>query len=363
MKLLHIINSLQVGGAEKLLVDLIPLLKELGHTVDILLLNGVDSCFKRQLELSGIKINYLGINNNIYNPFLIFKLVKYIKKYDIVHVHLFPSQYWVAIAKLFSFSKVKLITTEHSTSNRRRNIPFFKYLDIIIYRCYSKIICISDKTKDTLAEYIGKENNLEVIYNGIDVDKYKRETRTQSREELCNIPNYCFLIEQIAGFRIQKDQDTLIRSLILLPDNIHIAFIGDGERKCICEKLVDSLKLSSRVHFLGIRDDVPDLLKVADLVVMSSHWEGFGLAAVEGMAAKKAVIASNVEGLAEVVQGAGLLFKKGDNIELSSLIMNLYKDEMERNRIASACLDRSKEYDISIMLKNYERVYKEIVNG
>ena len=65
------------------------------------------------------------------------------------------------------------------------------------------------------------------------------------------------------------------------------------------------------IRFWGNRSDVPILLRTSDIIVMSSHWEGFGLAAVEGMAAKKPVVASDVDGLKQIVDGAGLIFKVG----------------------------------------------------
>ncbi len=77
--------------------------------------------------------------------------------------------------------------------------------------------------------------------------------------------------------------------MVLLPDNYSLCLIGDGVRRPVCEELVKKLNLERRVIFLGLRNDVPRLLKTSDVVVTSSYWEGFGLATVEGMAAGKPV--------------------------------------------------------------------------
>ena len=109
-------------------------------------------------------------------------------------------------------------------------------------------------------------------------------------------------IFMVAGFRYQKDQPTAINSLKFLPKNYHLFLVGDGPECNKCQQLVNEQNLSERVHFLGKRSDVASLLKSADICVISSHWEGFGLAAVEGMAAGKPVVASNIPGVAEVVR-------------------------------------------------------------
>ncbi len=98
MKILHVITSLKIGGAEKLLVEILPRLKDMGHEVDLLLFDGINTPFYNQLESNGIKINYLNINGNVYNPINIIRLRKYLSGYDIIHTHNTACQYYVPIA-------------------------------------------------------------------------------------------------------------------------------------------------------------------------------------------------------------------------------------------------------------------------
>lgn len=169
-------------------------------------------------------------------------------------------------------------------------------------------------------------------------------------------------IVQIAAFRGQKDQDCLIRAAQLLPTEYEVSFVGDGERREECEQLALSLGLADRIHFMGIQSNIPGILKEMDIVVMSSHWEGFGLAAVEGMAAGKPVIASDVDGLREIVGDAGVLFPPGDEEALAAEILKLSEDETYYCEVASRCRRRADEFDISKMVQEYENVYKEILN-
>ena len=118
------------------------------------------------------------------------------------------------------------------------------------------------------------------------------------------------------------------------------------------------LYIKKDIIFWGNRADIPQMLRTSDIVVLSSHWEGFGLAAVEGMAAGKPVIASDVDGLREVVKNAGLLFHPGDVDELASLIMHLSKDASFYEQTAMRCRMRALNYDIGKMMEGYKNVYE-----
>lgn len=361
MKILHVINRLGVGGAEKLLTELLPIQLQHGHDIVVIRLATGRFEFVKRLENSGIKVISLGKNeNDIYNPFFIFKLMKYINDFDIVHVHLFPCQYWVVFAALLTNSKTVLVTTEHSTDNRRRNLLGFKWIDRFVYKHYHKIIAISSKTEEALISYLGSKNRICVVENGIDITKIAKVKAIEKKDLGCTKCDK--LILQVARFSEQKDQDTLIRCLKLLPASYHAVFVGDGVRRTICENLAVHEGVKDRVHFLGVRDDVPQILQSVDVVVMSSHCEGFGLAAVEGMAAGKPVIASDVPGLSEVVSGAGVLFEQGNVKMLSEQINALLTDSKYYEEIAHKCLLRAERYDIHKMGEQYEEIYRSVIN-
>jgi glycosyltransferase involved in cell wall biosynthesis len=101
-------------------------------------------------------------------------------------------------------------------------------------------------------------------------------------------------------------------------------------------------------------------MKTCDFIVLSSHWEGFGLAAVEGMAAGKPVIASNVTGLAEVVGNAGILFEPGDYGGMACEINSLLDNEKRYRQVADACLERAEMFDIRKMVDSYLDCYRII---
>lgn len=354
MKILHVITSLYTGGAEKLMVDLLPRLQVLGNDVELLLFDGTRTPFYDQIDQMGIKINYLAIGGNVYNPLNILRLIKFIKKYDIVHTHNTACQYYVALAKLFSLANYKLFTTEHSTNNRRRKYKIFKLVDKFIYRKYNGIISISTKATESLNSFIGHNINIFTIENGINITKFSKLKQT-------DFSSHDKIITMIAGFREAKDQDTLIQAIKLLPNDYKLWLVGDGERREILENLVAELRLTERVKFWGIRSDIPQILEQSHIVVLSSHWEGLSLSSIEGMASGRPFIASDVDGLREIVNGYGVLFPHQDAEDLANEIKSLCENQEKYNQITKSCQERAKQFDINIMAEKYNEVYYKII--
>ena len=172
MKILQLINCLSTAGAEKLLIETIPIYNEKGVQVDLLLLNGKKHPFLEELESQNICNVYSLGNGSLYNPKFIFSIIPFLKKYNIVHVHLFPSLYWVAISKIIAFSKVNLIYTEHATTNRRMQNPLLRLFDKYIYIKYKKIVCISNEVEKSIKNHLNfTESKFILINNGIKITK------------------------------------------------------------------------------------------------------------------------------------------------------------------------------------------------
>ena len=102
-RILHIITSLKTGGAEHLLVDLLPCLKDLNNEVELLVFNGDDTAFLQEIKSRGIRVYCLSVKGNVYNPLNVFKLMKYIDNYNIIHTHLSICQLYTPMAKLLKF--------------------------------------------------------------------------------------------------------------------------------------------------------------------------------------------------------------------------------------------------------------------
>lgn len=358
MKILQVITFLHIGGAERLLVDIVLLFQKYGHQVDVLVFDGAESSFKMQLQDAGIEVFEFGVGGTVYNPLYIWKLIPFLKKYDIVHTHNTAPQFFAAMASVIY--SVNLVTTEHSTCNRRRKLGYFRPIDRWMYNRYKAVICVSDQVEDNLRKYAGPlKTNILTIYNGINIDRFQcahadNSLRTQGR----------FIVTMVAGFRYEKDQSTLIRAFkYLSSDKYELWLVGDGEKRLELEELVRDMGLEDVVRFWGLRSDIPILLKSSDIVVMSSHFEGLSLSSIEGMSVGKPFLASDVDGLHEMTQGAGVLFPHGDAKELSKVIECLTEDKDYYQAVAEKCMKRAMTYDISKVVEQYEILYQKLNNS
>ena len=360
MIILQVITSLQIGGAEKLVVDIVPRLLQKGLEVDVCLFNGKDTPFKQQLRASGCKIYDLSYDERYYSPIKIFKLWRIMRRYDIVHTHNTAPQLFAAIANIIC--KKKLITTEHSTNSRRRNYPILRYGDKWMYSRYDSVICISEIAEKVLNEYLEiaphTPCNICIINNGIDVARFYHAQPLDRKS--VGSDEKRFVIVMVAGFRDAKDQETVIRAVAKLQDKRYeLWLVGDGERRKAIEKNIKDEHIENQVKLLGVRMDVPSILKAADVVVMSSHWEGLSLSNIEGMSVGKPFVASDVNGLREVTKEYGILFPHGDDQVLANIIKQLAENRTYYHQIAAQCYERAQQFDIGKMVDAYAEIYNQ----
>ena len=353
MKILQVIPSLDTGGAQKLLENLVPLLKK-DNEVTVVVYKNSDSAIQKSIENSGV--NFISLGISVRSTKAIFKLRRYFKAADVVHLHLFPTHYHGFLANI-GIGK-PLIFTEHSTYNRRRGYKFLKPLEKLVYSHLSKIVSISKDVEKALKEWIGltqDKDKFVVIENGIDLKPFINAPACSSKE-VFGKEGYPILM--IGRLTAAKDFETVIRSLqyIQRPD-IFLVIAGSGEKENELKKLIGNLSLESRVIMLGEREDVPCLIKASKIGVLSSNWEGFGIAALEMMAGGLPVVASDIEGLRELACNVGILFEKGNEKDLASKLNHLSRDLDLYWKIASRCQKKAEDYDIHRTYLKYMNLY------
>ena len=350
MKVLHFINSLEIGGAQRLVVDLLPLMRQEGITTDVLLLDNKNEFNDEP---------YLYVPKKRFSVRYYKRLLDIMNNYDIVHVHLFPTLYIAALLSLFG--KFKVVYTEHNTSNRRRKLKWLRGVERLVYRRYSRVISISKETQEALLDWLSLREPGErfvCIENGVNLSKMRvTQSLSESNEQIFR-DKYILMVSR---FSAQKDQATLIRSIPYIADkDIKFVFAGEGTTKANCMLLAKELGVQNRTVFLGNRHDIPLLVFNSVIGVQSSHWEGFGLTAIEFMAVGKPIIASDVPGLSGVVGGAGLLFCPGNYKDLADKISLLLEDSAKYSVISERCLARAKEYTIEKMANRYIKLYNGV---
>lgn len=360
MKILQVINSLSLGGAEVLLRNMTLGFIRRGFECELYLLQSTDSHLQCSLRAEGIKI-YAPLQASVYSPLHVRPLAAHLRanSYDIVHVHLFPARLWVALAARAAKVTGPLVTTEHSTSNRRRR-HVFRPIDRWIYAQYRCVACNSDATTGALVQWLPEvAGKARTCPNGVDLDSFINLS-APSKFDLFSLPQTCPVLLSVGRMAHPKDHETVIRALSLIRA-AHLVLVGVGPLLKEYQELAQNLGLAQRVHFLGRRADVPQLMKVADIYVQSSRWEGFGIAALEAMASGVPVVATRVPGLAELVGEAGLLFEPGDHYQLAGHLSTLLGDSELRTRLAVAGQVRAAAFSLEKTLDCYQTLYQELL--
>jgi glycosyltransferase involved in cell wall biosynthesis len=358
MNIAIVVTHLGSGGAEKLVVDMAPVMSEKGNDVEVVVLSSHNDVFSNFMKKDNVKLTFLSNSKSYWKIFNLFKLYKILKNKDYIYSHVVQAQYFTAIVSIFLPSRIKLATTEHSTYNRRRDKYLFKFIEKFIYSRYDKIVSITEQVKSNLLEHLKiKENNdFLVIENGVNLETIT-SAKPADRSKF-NYTNKDVLIIMIGRFSLAKDQKTLIKAISILNNNYKLLLVGEGELMQENIQLAQNLKISDRVNFLGFRSDIPKLIKMCDIGVLSSHWEGQPLSAIEIMGSEIPFVGSKVSGITELAENYGVLFPENNEAVCADEILKLSTDNEYYKSIVKKCILRSKAYSINIMVDNYLNIFK-----
>ncbi len=358
MKIVQIINQLQGGGAERLVIQLHESFLEAGHQSYIISLLDIPEQYKCG------RIFCLGAKSP-WHPYLYFKIRNLIlqldvgSRIDIVHSHLTQSQFWAACIQFSIKSKFCLITTEHDTWNQRRASTMGALFDRFLYNPYDQIISISDGVHQSFIRWFpNAEKKSVVVLNGIELNAFYKKKPIQKKEKM--------RIISIGRLLPKKNFDTAIRACLLLKNkNYEYHIYGEGSSYQELKDLISNLGLEMQVDLKGHSNKIPDILAQADLFLLSSKWEGFGLVVAEAMASELPCIVSNIEGVSEVAgtnDESALLVNPKDPAEIARALDRLMEDERLRERIAKNGFEQSKKFCIHKMSQNYLKVYQSFLN-
>ena len=170
-----------------------------------------------------------------------------------------------------------------------------------------------------------------------------------------------FICLQVSSFRPAKDHKTLLEAFRQAPKHFKLLLAGTGPLLPKMRSYCAQLGLTDRVIFLNEQQDVAQLYAMADVIILSSHYEGFGLAALEGMAVGKPVVASDVNGLNNLVGESQLLFNPGDSERLLKILILLNKDKTFYNQSAQVLYHKALNYDIKRRSNKLIEIYKSLV--
>lgn len=288
---------------------------------------------------------------------LIKELTKVIKeiKPDIVISHGYKEHIFGRIASIKAKAPI-IIQVEH---NSQPYTVIYYLLSQILSFFTDRTICVSYAVKKHLTRlFFFNKHKMHVIYNGFYIDKYFNETPLPSR-----LPG----VLMIARFSSQKDHNTLIRAAKIMKDkkkSCPIYFIGDGSKKHLnkSKKLIEKLGLTDTIHFLGRREDVPELLAKYQISVLSTHYEGLSGVIMEAMAAGNVVVATNAPGVTELIthEKTGFLVPPKSPKVLADRIISISEHpEMYVQVVKNAQKYILENFSVDTMVKNYEKIFWE----
>ncbi|MDE6329743.1 MAG: glycosyltransferase [Muribaculaceae bacterium] len=420
MKILFIITDMNIGGAQRLLADMLPRLASVDD-LEITLLQydpivntPISAAISRLPAIRrisiGIPLSHAAAINPLVRMRAIRRLRAIMRRFDICHVNLFPALYDAAIAA--RGLKTRLVFTDHSTSNRRRR-PIIRPLERLIHSRYDALTAVSPASARSLADWLrlsDPDRMIHVVDNGIVLSRFLPPRASDSESTPladdhsdlfdrynAGIEGEMKLRMQRAGIKCQKEvfgrdglpllmvsrlvesknHDALVRAIRLLTTDerytrrlrlyppIFLALAGDGPKRDHISALARRLGVADRVMLLGDRADIPRLIAASAAGLQISRYEGYGLTAIEILAGRLPLIASDIPALRYATRG-GARFIANDPQAIADAIMTIIDpaspDEFNETLLLSARgLDAARRRDIRHTADRYLQLYRQLL--
>lgn len=228
----------------------------------------------------------------------------------------------------------------------------------------NKIICISDAEKQSaLDKKICREDKLQVIYNGVDIEAYENGLQGEIQRKDLGIPDDAFVVGMVGRISPQKAPDIFVKAAKSIKNaipNAHFIIVGNGEQETEIRKYAEENGFSDSLHITGWVDNPIDYVELFDVACLLSRWEGFGLAIPEYMLAGKPIVASNVDAIPFIVSNRknGLLVPCDDYRAASDAVLEIKNNEKLRNEIVNQGLsDVRNRFDARRVVKQHEELF------
>lgn len=291
------------------------------------------------------------------------KIIKQLKP-DIVYAHSSKAGALARIADLGLNNKV--IYNPHgwafNMQQSAKKKKMYKWVEKISAYFCDKIVCISDAEKESaLREKICKSDKLQVIYNGIDLEEINNTTPIE--RAVLGISNDAFVVGMVGRLSKQKSPDIFVKAAKLIKEKIPNAYflmVGDGELRNQIEGMVQQYGLDSSFLITGWVDNPTAYMKIMDVGMLLSRWEGFGLVLPEYMACGVPIIATDVDAIPNIIKDGvnGLLVLPGDLSEIASSVIKIWlNNKVKQNLIKNNFVDVKKKYNSKRVVTQTLQIY------
>lgn len=372
MKLVHVIHCCSAGGAEVLAKSIITNIKKLDNNFKIelwviyeasVLFNKLRSAeefeeiYKDELENNNITVRIAKKTPGIFGRLNMMRNIRRFYsefKPDIIHCHLETVTFHVVLSLLFK--KVKIVETIHNIKISHKKIHKF-----ILDKKITKYIAISKRVKEIIKEELNvPEGKIEIIYNGIDINPF---------EEVQKLKKDVKNIVSVGRLSKQKDHLTLLKAFKILKakcteNNINIPnlnIVGDGELRKTLEKYALENDLSE-VRFYGVRNDIPKILSLNEVYVMSSVYEGLSLSLMEAVASGISIVCTDVGSNSEIInEDNGCLIEKENPYMMADALFELINNVEMRRKFYLNNRNIYRKFDIEECARQHILLYKNLL--
>jgi N-acetyl-alpha-D-glucosaminyl L-malate synthase BshA len=226
------------------------------------------------------------------------------------------------------------------------------------------ITAVSQNLRDETYNTFKIEKRIEVIHNFVDVQRFRRKPIDAFRKVIA--PNGERILMHASNFRKIKRVQDVVKIFQAVNERMpsKLLFVGDGPERATAEHLCRELGVCDHTRFVGKQEQMEDILAIADLFLLTSEYESFGLAALEAMAAGVPVVSTNAGGLGEImVQGVtGFMGNVGDVPAMSRFALDILTDEERLQEFKDAAAAHAHKFDIGNIVPLYEKLYEEVLS-
>ena len=331
-------HAFMVGGAEEMVLNLVKHLPPRFEPV-VVCLNSAGP-IGEEIRKTGVEFHVLGVTPGWRRPFDLIDIERKLTmlQADIVHTFLLTASLYGRLAAMLARVPI-IIGTEVNIYEQKD--PWHIKAERWLMRKTDRVVVSAESVRDFYVEQIGADRaRIDVVYNAVDRAQLHATTRREEFRASLAIPVGAPLAGIIARLTEQKAHTHLLKAMASTPGlaEMQLLVVGDGHLRPQLEKQSADLGLTNRVHFLGARRDLGNILSAIDLFVMPSLWEGLPLSMVLAMGAGLSVVATSVAGIPEVVHDGetGLLVPPADPSALGAALEKLVHRPELRARIGAA---------------------------
>lgn len=363
-RVVYLAHAFMVGGAEEMVLNLVRHLPQRFDPI-VCCINSAGP-IGEEIRRTGTPVTVLGLNPGLRRPFDVAGIRRFLRETrpDIVHTFLLTASLYGRLAAILEHVPI-VIGTEVNIYERKR--PHHAFAERLLMSRTDRVIVSAASVRDFYIRQVhANPAKVDVVYNAVDFAQAEPTVSRGVMRRSLELPDDALVAGIIARLTEQKGHGILFEALASRAElaAVHLIVIGGGELQDRLKERASALGIAPRVHFLGARRDLGDLLNAMDVFVMPSLWEGLPLSLVLAMGAGRACVATRVAGIPEVVDDGrtGLLVPPGDSAALGAALAAVFTDADRRRAMGAAAAAAVRpRFNVDRYVESIVAIYDELL--